>query len=29
MGFLDVDGKWKSASNGRELPDVISFFPKE
>jgi hypothetical protein len=29
MGFLDLDGKWKSASNGRELPDVISFFPKE
>ena len=29
MGFFDEDGKWKSASNGRELPDVISFFPKE
>jgi hypothetical protein len=29
MGFFDIDGKWKSASNGRELPEVITFFSKE
>ena len=24
--IMDKDGKWKSLFNGRELPDVASFF---
>jgi hypothetical protein len=25
MAVFDKDGKWKSFSNGKELPDVINF----
>jgi hypothetical protein len=27
MAVVDKDGKWKSFSNGKELRDVVNFFP--
>jgi hypothetical protein len=28
LAVINKDGQWKSFSNGRELPDVIKFFPR-
>ena len=27
LGYLDKDGKWKSAFSNKELPEVIRFEP--
>ena len=29
MAIFDKDGKWKSFSNRKELPDVINFYATE
>jgi len=29
MAIFDKDGKWKSLSNGNELPAVINFCPTQ
>jgi hypothetical protein len=29
LAVIDKDGKWKSFSNGKELPDVINYSPND